>query len=69
LVQQGCQTPSDLQSLSEHDLSDLGSFANQVAGLSVTRYGGISSFPFMREVISFSASQEVFQKQLDETQQ
>ena len=69
LVQQGCHTPSDLQSLSEHDLSDLGSFANQVAGLSVTRYGGISSFPFMREVISFSASQEMFQKQLDETQQ
>ena len=67
LVQQGCCTPSDLQSLSERDLSELGSFANQVAGLSVTRYGGISSFPFIQEVNSFSASQEVFQKQPGET--
>jgi len=50
LVQQGCNTPSDLRSLTARDLSKLGSFANQVAGLSVTRYGGISSFPFMHEV-------------------
>jgi fructokinase len=58
LVQQGCNTPADLQALSEHDLSNLGSFANQVAGLSVTRYGGISSFPFMYEVNDFSTYQE-----------
>ena len=56
LAQQGCSTPSDLQTLIEHDLSDLGSFANLVAGLSVTRYGGISSFPFMHEVSGLSAT-------------
>jgi fructokinase len=50
LVQQGCHTPSDLRSLTARDLSKLGSFANQVAGLSVTRYGGLSSFPFIHEV-------------------
>ena len=61
LVQQGCNTPSDLLSLSEHDLSNLGSFANQVAGFSTTRYGGISSFPFMHELNGFSTSQEGFQ--------
>ena len=55
LQQQGCSTPSDLNSLKEQDLSALGSFANVVAGLSVTRYGGISSFPFLHEVNSFSA--------------
>lgn len=55
LAQQGCNTPSDLESLSEHDLSTLGSFANAVAGLSVTRYGGISSFPFLHEVKGLSA--------------
>ncbi|MEO8972894.1 MAG: carbohydrate kinase [Ktedonobacteraceae bacterium] len=53
LVQQGCYVPSDLEAMSEHDLSNLGSFANAVAGLSVTRYGGISSFPFMHEVMAF----------------
>lgn len=56
LVQQGCHTPSDLLSLSEHDLNNLGSFANQVAGLSTTRYGGISSFPYLHEISGFSAS-------------
>lgn len=56
LVQQGCHTPSDLQALSEHDLNNLGSFANQVAGLSTTRYGGISSFPYLHEIGGFSAS-------------
>lgn len=53
LVRQGCNVPSDLEAMSEHDLSNLGSFANAVAGLSVTRYGGISSFPFMHEVTAF----------------
>lgn len=56
LAQQGCNTPADLQALSMHDLHILGSFANQVAGLSVTRYGGISSFPFKHEINGFSAS-------------
>lgn len=53
LAQQGCGVPSDLEAMSEHDLGNLGSFANAVAGLSVTRYGGISSFPFMHEVMAF----------------
>jgi fructokinase len=56
LVVQGYTTPSDLSSLSEPDLSDLGSFASLVAGLSVTRYGGITSFPFIHEVNDFSAN-------------
>jgi len=56
LVQQGCATPSDLQELTERDLSDLGSFANQVAGLSVTRYGGIPSFPFLHEISGLSST-------------
>jgi fructokinase len=56
LVQQGCATPSDLQELTERDLSDLGSFANQVAGLSVTRYGGIPSFPLLHEISGLSAT-------------
>jgi fructokinase len=56
LVQQGCSTPSDLQALTERDLNTLGNFANAVAGLSVTRYGGISSFPFMHEVNGLSTS-------------
>ena len=55
LVQQGCSTPTDLQSLTERDLNIVGNFANSVAGLSVTRYGGISSFPFMHEVNGLSA--------------
>ena len=56
LVQQGCSTSSDLQSLSEYDLSMVGNFANAVAGISVTRYGGISSFPYLNEVSGFSTT-------------
>ncbi len=65
LAQQGCKTTADLQALSEHDLSRMGNFANRVAGLSVTRYGGISSFPFMHELDSFSTSHGGFQKPPD----
>lgn len=54
LVEQECNRPADLQALSEPDLRSLGSFANQVAGLSVTRYGGIPSFPYMHEVSGIS---------------
>ncbi len=50
LVERNCSTPADLRQLSEDDLRNLGSFANQVAGLSVTRYGGISSLPFINEI-------------------
>lgn len=52
LVQQGLSTPTDLLALSEHDLSKLGSLANLVAGLSCTRYGVISSLPYIDEVRS-----------------
>jgi fructokinase len=55
LAQQGCNAPSDLQNLSEQDLSSLGKFANQVAGLSCTRYGGIASLSFIHEVNDLSA--------------
>ena len=58
LVQQGCATPSDLVSLSENDLNDLGNFASFIAGLSVTSYGGMSSFPFIDEVNDSSTAQE-----------
>jgi fructokinase len=50
LVKQGCSTPVDLRQLSENDLRNLGGFANRVAGLSVTRYGGIVSLPFINEL-------------------
>jgi len=50
LVEQGCSTPADLSQLSEDELRNLGSFANRVAGLSCTRFGGISSLPFINEV-------------------
>ncbi len=53
LAQQECYTHAAIEALTEHDLSNLGGFANVVAGLSVTRYGGISSFPFLPEVSSF----------------
>ncbi|HLH63353.1 MAG TPA: carbohydrate kinase [Ktedonobacteraceae bacterium] len=56
LLQQGCSTPSDLQALTEQELSTTGNFANAVAGISVTRYGGISSFPYLHEVNGFSAT-------------
>lgn len=50
LVERNCGTQADLRQLSEDDLRNLGSFANRVAGLSVTRYGGISSLPFIDEM-------------------
>jgi fructokinase len=68
LVQQGCTTPSDLLSLSEQDLSNLGSFAAFVAGLSVTSYGGISSFPSMYEVNDFPTYQERSKEQSGDMQ-
>jgi fructokinase len=63
LVQQGCTTPSDLSSLSEDDLNNLGNFASFVAGLSVTSYGGMSSFPFIYEVNDFTTTQEQSKEQ------
>jgi fructokinase len=63
LVQQGCATPSDLLSLSENNLNNLGNFASFVAGLSVTSYGGISSFPFIYEVNDSPINQELGKEQ------
>jgi fructokinase len=50
LMQRGCQTPLDLARLSENDLRQLGRFANTVAGISCTRYGGILSLPYIDEI-------------------
>jgi fructokinase len=58
LLQQGQSAPADLLTLTERDLLELGTFANQVAGLSVTRYGGISSFPYAHELDGLPHSQE-----------
>ena len=41
---------AQLASLSAEDLHELGTFANNVAGLSCTRYGGIASLPYLREI-------------------
>jgi len=68
LVQQGCTTPSDLLALLENDLSNLGNFAAFVAGLSVTSYGGISSFPFIYEIKDFSINQERSKEQAGDMQ-
>jgi fructokinase len=50
LIEIGCQTPSDIAQLSSDDLYRLGLFANTVAGISCTRYGGILSLPYIDEV-------------------
>ncbi len=68
LVQQGWTTPSDLFSLSEHDLRNLGNFATFVAGLSVTSHGGISSFPFIYELTDFVTYQELDKEQSGDMQ-
>ncbi|HEU5383474.1 MAG TPA: carbohydrate kinase [Ktedonobacteraceae bacterium] len=41
---------AQLTALRVQDLLELGKFANRVAGLSCTRYGGISSLPYLIEV-------------------
>jgi fructokinase len=66
LVQQGCTTFSDLLSLSENDLTNIGNFGSFAAGLSVTSYGGMSSFPFIYEVNDFSTSQKQGKEPLGE---
>lgn len=39
-----------LATLSAHDLQELVTFANTVSGISCTRYGGIASLPYLREI-------------------
>ncbi len=41
---------AQLVALSEKELQELGSFANEAAGISCTRYGGISSLPYLDEI-------------------
>ena len=43
-------SPADLTRLSQDDLQQMGVFANKVAAISCTRYGGIEALPYMREV-------------------
>ncbi len=50
LVKRGCASPSDLAHLSQDDLHQMGTFANRVAAISCTRYGGIEALPFMSEI-------------------
>jgi len=64
----GCATSSDLLTLSKNDLNNLGNFASFVAGLSVTSYGGILSFPFIYQVNDFSTHQEQGKEQASDMQ-
>ncbi len=43
-------TGTQLAALSKEQLQELGAFANKVAAISCTRYGGIQSFPYLEEV-------------------
>ncbi len=68
LVQEGYVKPADLLSLSENNLNDLGNFASFVAGLSVTSYGGISSFPFIYDVNDSPINQELNKEEAGDLQ-
>jgi fructokinase len=50
LEKHGYASPSNLARLSQDDLYQMGAFANKVAAISCTRYGGIASLPFMSEI-------------------
>jgi len=50
LVARGYAAPAELARLSQDDLQHMGVFANKVAAISCTRYGGIEALPYMREV-------------------
>ncbi len=50
LATTGYASPADLTRLTQDDLHQMGAFANKVAALSCTRYGGIEALPYMREV-------------------
>ena len=52
LAKQEYAVPADLARLTQDDLHQMGAFANKVAAISCTRYGGIESLPFMSEVES-----------------
>ena len=50
LAAQNYASPGDLARLSQDDLHIMGVFANKVAAISCTRYGGIESLPYLHEV-------------------
>ncbi len=50
LLEHRWTTRTHLAALSEGQLQDLGLFANRVATISCTHYGGIQSFPYREEV-------------------
>ncbi len=50
LLKHGWTTVAQLAALSEHELQEIGAFANKAAGISCTRYGGIASLPSLTEV-------------------
>ncbi len=50
LLTRGWTTREHLSSLNAEELQEIGFFANRVAGLSCTRYGGIASLPHLAEV-------------------
>jgi fructokinase len=50
LMERDWTTTARLAALSAQDLQELGAFANRAAGISCTRYGGIASLPYLREI-------------------
>ncbi len=50
LAKQDYAAPADLARLTQEDLHTMGVFANKVAAISCTRYGGIESLPYLHEV-------------------
>lgn len=50
LIERGQVSSSQLAALSAADLQALGNYANAAAGISCTRYGGIASLPYQREI-------------------
>ncbi|MEO7018616.1 MAG: carbohydrate kinase [Ktedonobacteraceae bacterium] len=50
LMEHNWITTTQLAALSVHELQALGEFANKAAGLSCTRYGGITSLPYLAEM-------------------
>lgn len=50
LLKHDWATAARLAGLSEHELREVGEFANKAAGISCTRYGGIASLPYLMEM-------------------
>jgi fructokinase len=50
LMERDWITTVQLAALSTQEIQELGTFANRAAGISCTRYGGIASLPYLREI-------------------